>query len=180
MTEASPLLRAAPHAPLRTTPRASVRAFDGVHRTLDARGALRRLAAVALLAAAAGCSSNDPSRSGLLEPYRFGLPQGNYVTREALEQVKPGMTREQVRFALGSPLLNSIFEPDRWDYVYRYQHPSGRADLRRVTIRFKDDRVAKVDADELPAREDAADPALPGYRPPAAQPGGAQAKEEGR
>ncbi len=122
--------------------------------------------AALLVAGLGACSSNDPNRSGLLEPYRVGLPQGNYVTREQVDAVKSGMTRDQVRFILGSPLLNPMFKTDRWDYVYRYQHPSGRAESRRVTVRFQDERVAAVQADALPDKEDANDPALPGYRPP--------------
>lgn len=113
----------------------------------------------------AGCASRDPNRSGLLEPYRFALPQGNYVTQEMLDQVKPGMTREQVRFVLGSPLVVSNFRSDRWDYVFRYQHANRKAELRRVVIRFANDRVDAIDADALPQRDDSSDPALPGIRP---------------
>lgn len=122
------------------------------------------LALMLPLLLASGCTSRDPNRSGLFEPYRFDLPQGNYVTREMLDQIKAGMNREQVRFALGSPLLQNTFRTDRWDYVFRYQHANGQADLRRVTIRFKDEQVAAIEADELPQRDDASDPALPGAR----------------
>lgn len=113
----------------------------------------------------AGCSMNDPNRSGLLQPYRVDLPQGNYLTRESVDQVREGMTREQVRFALGTPLLRDVFHPDRWDYVFRYKFPNGDVEQRKVTIRFRDDRVVAIEADPLPLREDASDPALPGYRP---------------
>jgi outer membrane protein assembly factor BamE len=57
----------------------------------------------------AGCTSNDPSRTGLFEPYRIDLPQGNYVTQAMLERVRIGMSTEQVREALGSPLLGHVF-----------------------------------------------------------------------
>jgi len=124
-------------------------------------------AALAAALAASGCAQRDPNRSGLLEPYRTDLPQGNYLTQQTLDQVKEGMTREQVRFALGTPLLRHVFHPDRWDYVFRYQFPNGRSELRRATIVFRDDRVAAIEAEALPAKEDPADPALPGYRPPA-------------
>lgn len=120
------------------------------------------IAACALLLA--GCSSNRQESSGLFSPYRIDLPQGNYVTREMLDQVQPGMTRDQVRAAIGSPLLAPVFRADRWDYVFRYQLPSGRAEQRKVTVRFKDDQVAAIEADELPLREDPDDPALPGSR----------------
>lgn len=131
-----------------------------------ARRALAGAALVLLAAASAGCSSQRSDRSGLFEPYRTDLPQGNYVTREMLDQVKPGMTRSQVRAALGSPLLENMFRADRWDYVFRYLHASGRSEQRRVTIRFRDDRVDAIEADELPLREDPTDPALPGARAP--------------
>lgn len=130
------------------------------------RRALAGAALVLLAAASAGCASQRSDRSGLFEPYRTDLPQGNYVTREMLDRVKPGMTRSQVRAALGSPLLENMFRADRWDYVFRYLHASGRSEQRRVTIRFRDDRVDAIEADELPLREDPTDPALPGARAP--------------
>lgn len=113
----------------------------------------------------AGCSMNDPNRSGLLQPYRIDLPQGNYLTGEMLERVRPGMSPEQVRFALGSPLLIDVFRPDQWNYVFRYLHANGSAELRKVVIVFENDRVARIDADPLPKVEDPTDPALPGHRP---------------
>src|SRR5690606_18923407 len=81
---------------------------------------------VALLAA--GCSSSDRSRSGFLEPYKFAIPQGNYLNQQMLDQVREGMSREQVRLAIGSPLLTDIFHPQRWDYVFRFQYPNGDAE----------------------------------------------------
>lgn len=122
------------------------------------------LGVLALSLALGACASKDTTRSGLFEPYRIDIPQGNYVTQQMLDQVKDGMSREQVRFALGSPLLVNPFRTDQWDYVYRYQHANGRADVRRVAIRFADNRVSGIQADALPQRDDNTDPALPGYR----------------
>jgi outer membrane protein assembly factor BamE len=133
-------------------------------RTRTARTALICLALSATLIGA-GCASRDTSRSGLLEPYRTDLPQGNYLTREQVDQVHPGMSQDQVRFILGTPLLGHVFHTDRWDYVFMFKHPSGRTELRRVTVHFDKDQVASIDADPLPLREDASDPALPGYKP---------------
>ena len=130
---------------------------------------LRKLALGGLVAAvglaSAGCASKDPNRSGLFEPFRIDLPQGNYLTREQVDQVREGMTRDQVRFLLGTPLLGQVFHTDRWDYVFRYTHPNGQSETRRVVVRFADERVASIQADPLPLREDMNDPALPGYRP---------------
>ncbi len=133
------------------------------------RAALVCLAAGAILGAL-GCASKDTSRSGLLEPYRTDLPQGNYLTREQVDQVHAGMSRDQVRFILGTPLLSDVFHTDRWDYVFMFKHPSGQTERRRVTVHFDKDTVASIDADPLPLREDASDPALPGYQAGAAGP----------
>ena len=147
-------------------------AADPRRQRTDAAGRSGRFATLAVLIAgmaAGGCALNDPNRSGLLEPYRIDLPQGNYVTAESVDRVEKGMTREQVRFVLGTPLLRDLFHPDRWDYLFRYRFPDGTVEQRKVTVHFRDDRVAAIEADALPQREDATDPALPGYRPPRAQ-----------
>lgn len=149
----------------------------GWHRERLAHTALICLALGAMLVGA-GCASRDTSRSGLLEPYRTDLPQGNYLTREQVDQVHPGMSQDQVRFILGTPLLGHVFHTDRWDYVFMFKHPSGRTELRHVTVHFDKDQVASIDADPLPLREDASDPALPGYKPGAS--GTASAPAPGR
>lgn len=124
------------------------------------------ICAVAALAAVAltGCQTSDPSRGGIFQPYRQNIPQGNYVDQQMLSQVKPGMSRDQVRFALGSPLLADVFHPERWDYVFRFLYANGEADLRRVTIHFDGDRVERIVADPLPARDDPASRSAPSAR----------------
>jgi outer membrane protein assembly factor BamE len=122
------------------------------------------LASASLAAATVGCASSDRNTSGIFAPYRIDVPQGNYVDQTMFGQVKEGMSREQVRFALGTPLLIDPFRPDRWDYVFRFQHPNGTADLRRATVFFAEGRVARVESDALPASDEGSDPALPGYR----------------
>jgi len=112
------------------------------------------------LLGAAGCSA-PPTVANLFTPFRLDIAQGNYLTEEALERVKPGMKRQDVRFALGSPLLSDPFHPNRWDYIFRFQKGNGEAISRRVTIYFEGELVTKVDADKLPGRDDPNDPALP-------------------
>ncbi|MEZ5657332.1 MAG: outer membrane protein assembly factor BamE [Burkholderiaceae bacterium] len=129
---------------------------------------LRPLAAILCLLLAAGCASDDTTRSGLFEPFRTDLPQGNYVTQEMLEQISVGSSVEAVRRALGTPLLVDGFLPDRWNYVFRYKHPNGRVDQRHLTVQFDAERkVSRIDADDLPKSESPSDPALPGFRPEA-------------
>jgi outer membrane protein assembly factor BamE len=125
---------------------------------------LTGLAALCVLAWLGGCASDDPSRTGVFEPYRIDLPQGNYVTQAMLDRVKPGMSPQQVRDALGSPLLGHVFHADRWDYVFRFRHPNGSFEQRKVTVRFGNGRVTGIDADPLPPREDPTDRALPGFK----------------
>lgn len=127
------------------------------------------LAAATLCALAlGGCAKVGTDSSGLFSPYRIDLPQGNYITADMLEKLRPGMTREQVRLVLGSPLLQPLFRADRWDYVFAYRFASGRTEVRRVAIFFKDDLIATIKADTLPENDEANDPLLPGARKRAA------------
>ncbi|MEZ5652199.1 MAG: outer membrane protein assembly factor BamE [Burkholderiaceae bacterium] len=129
------------------------------------RHAIRLLVVLAASVLTVACTSDDTTRSGLFEPFRTDLPQGNYVTQEMLDQIQVGSGADMVRRALGTPLLVDGFLPDRWYYVFRYRHPNGRVDQRHVTVRFDaDQRVASIDADTLPATESPSDPALPGFR----------------
>lgn len=79
------------------------------------------------------------------EPHRIDIQQGNKVTPEHFEMLKIGMTRNQVIFVLGSPLLVDPFHQDRWDYIY-YMKPGNRAALQsRLTLYFDGDSLTKID-----------------------------------
>ena len=159
------IIAACPEGPLTDVPDSST-SMPGtlsVHRRKLPR-ALRATLWVGILAAVTGCASQDRSRSGLFQPYRIEIPQGNYVDQSMFRQVKPGMTREQVRFALGTPLLTDPFRNDRWDYVFLFKHPDGSVDSRRASVLFAEGKVASVEADALPDVDEGNDPALPGYR----------------
>jgi outer membrane protein assembly factor BamE len=112
------------------------------------------------------CTASDARYIGPLQAYRSDLPQGNYITRAMVQQIRPGMQREQVRAILGTPLLGHVFHADRWDYTFRFRHADGRTEQRNVTVRFRNGVVSEVNADPLPEREDPSDPALPGFKPP--------------
>ncbi len=80
--------------------------------------------------------------------YRVDVQQGNLLETEEIESVKPGMTRSQVRFLLGSPVVEDAFNHDRWDYIYYYrQGRSRRADRRWLIVVFDGDRVSEVRRD---------------------------------
>ena len=85
-----------------------------------------------------------------LSPYRIDVRQGNMVTQEMIAQVKPGMTKDQVRFLLGTPLITDVFHADRWDYVYRFQPGRGDPQQRVVTVFFQDGKLARVAGDVVP------------------------------
>jgi outer membrane protein assembly factor BamE len=88
---------------------------------------------------------------GPLKPYRIDIQQGNVVTQEMMAKVQPGMTRSQVRFALGTPLVTDVFHPDRWDYVYQYHKAGVLTEQRRIVAVFKDDKLVRIEGDVVPA-----------------------------
>lgn len=103
----------------------------------------------------AACSGT-PNVTSMLTPYRIDVRQGNYVTQDMVARLKPGMTRDQVRFALGTPLVADLFHANRWDYVYRFEPGRGEVQLRRLVVFFEDDKLARVGGDVVAATEAAA------------------------
>ncbi len=90
-------------------------------------------------------------------PYKIDIQQGNVVTEDMVEKLRLGMTRSQVRFVLGSPLITDVFHINRWDYVYSLA-PSGRlSEKRRLSIFFDGDLLTHIEGDFklpiLPANE---------------------------
>jgi outer membrane protein assembly factor BamE len=99
----------------------------------------------AAAAAAAGCSS-VPRIPGVT-PYKMEIQQGNYISQDMVAQLKPGMSKDQVRFVLGTPLLTDIFHADRWDYVYWREAQSGARESRRLALHFEGGKLARIDGD---------------------------------
>jgi outer membrane protein assembly factor BamE len=97
---------------------------------------------------------------GIFKPYRIDIQQGNFVSREMVNQIKEGMQRkeaitpEQVRFVLGTPLLTDIFHADRWDYLFRLKKRTGEVLSSRVTVFFKDNRLVNIDSGVLPTEQE--------------------------
>jgi outer membrane protein assembly factor BamE len=78
--------------------------------------------------------------------YRINIQQGNFLDQAAVEQVKAGMTRSQVRYLLGTPMVADSFNKERWDYIYYLKKGrNSHVDSRRVTVYFDGDKVAKLD-----------------------------------
>lgn len=110
----------------------------------------------------------------VLTPYKMDIRQGNYITPEMREKLKLGMTRSQVRYVLGTPMVSDAFHANRWDYVYSLEHEGEVIEKQNLTVFFEGDNLVRVDeggktvadmpAMEKPAAEEApvvakADPA---------------------
>jgi outer membrane protein assembly factor BamE len=83
--------------------------------------------------------------------YRMNIQQGNYLEGKTVAQLQVGMTRTQVRYLLGSPMVPDIFDRDRWDYLYYFK--SGhlqRPEQRHLVVLFKEDKVASFKHDNIP------------------------------
>lgn len=98
---------------------------------------------------AAGCE-RMPAVPGF-SPFKVDIQQGNYVTQDMVDKLKPGMTKSQVRFALGTPLVTDPFHSDRWDYVYLMQKKGRISEQRRIVVVFADDKLLRIDGDVQPA-----------------------------
>ena len=95
----------------------------------------RALATLSLLVLPllAGCGS-----WGFPGVYRINVEQGNIVTQEMIDQLKPGMTRRQVRYILGTPLLEDPFHSERWEYIYMLRNGNDTLREQRLTVYFED------------------------------------------
>jgi outer membrane protein assembly factor BamE len=117
-----------------------------------------RIAATACAAASLGaCGTFDNASNrivGLVTPYRVEVVQGNFVSREQVEALKPGMTRQQVRDLLGTPLVTSLFHSDRWDYVFTLKRQGVEPQQRRLSVFFQGERLDKFEGDTMPSESE--------------------------
>ena len=104
-----------------------------------------------LLAAVLLSSCGYVPRIPGITPYRIDIQQGNFISQEMVAQLKPGMSKEQVRLALGTPLLIDIFHADRWDYLYWRERPGAKRESRKLTVFFEDGKLTRLDGDLVAA-----------------------------
>lgn len=108
--------------------------------------------------------------------YKLDIPQGNILEKEKMEQVKTGMTKRQVRYLLGTPLIMDSFNQDRWDYYYSHQYylpGNSEPVLRkaRLVLSFEKGQLVTMDKQMPenffpPAVQGSATTAIPDLRPP--------------
>lgn len=87
-----------------------------------------------------------------ITPYRMEIQQGNMIDQEMVSRLKVGMTKDQVRFLLGTPLIIDPFRVDRWDYVFLRQ-PENKTEVekRRVVVFFEDNKLKRIEGDVVTA-----------------------------
>jgi outer membrane protein assembly factor BamE len=125
------------------------------HRTavVNARNSMRVVLSLIALLLVSACT--------WLTPHKIEIQQGNYISREAFDRVKIGMTKSEVRTALGTPLLQDVFHANRWDYYFSHDRYGGFAKMarvneqRRLTFLFENDKLTKIegDANALPSEK---------------------------
>jgi outer membrane protein assembly factor BamE len=110
--------------------------------------------AAAALAILAGCSAVDGASRRITDaitPYKVEVVQGNHVSKEQVEALQKGMSPEQVRQILGTPLITSLFHGERWDYVFTLKRQGVEPQRRQLTVFFKDGAMDRVEGDTMPS-----------------------------
>lgn len=100
-----------------------------------------------------GCASSTDSGSKLISfpgAYKIDIQQGNVITQEMINQLRPGMTRAQVQYVMGTPLVEDTFNRDRWDYVYSLQPGGKEREQKTVTLLFDNDQLSSIQGDLRP------------------------------
>jgi outer membrane protein assembly factor BamE len=86
-----------------------------------------------------------------LVPHKIPVNQGNYVDQPMIDKLKAGMSRSQVRFVLGTPLVQDVLHPNRWDYVYMDGRAGNVTQKRRVSVLFEGDKLVQIESEQRPA-----------------------------
>jgi len=116
--------------------------------------ASRLVLALAACTAMAGCGSFDGATRRIADsitPYKVEVVQGNFVSKEQVQALKAGISRQQVRDMLGTPLITDVFHADRWDYVFTLKRQGVQEQARRLTLFFKGDTLERFEGDEMPS-----------------------------
>ena len=116
--------------------------------------ASRLILALAACAALGACGTVNNATQRLaasITPYKVEVVQGNFVSKEQVEALKPGMNRQQVRDILGTPLVSSVFHTDRWDYVFTIKRQGVPPQARKLAVFFKGGVLERFEGDEMPS-----------------------------
>ncbi len=83
--------------------------------------------------------------------YKIDIQQGNIITQEMIDQLKPGMTKRQVRYVMGNPIIEDTFNTNRWDYFYSMRPAKGDTTQERISIFFENDELSHFTGDFVPS-----------------------------
>lgn len=118
----------------------------------------------------AGAVPNMLDRTPLM--HRPDVQQGNIVTQEMVDQLRPGMARRQVKYIMGTPILVDVFHQDRWEYIYSMTEGRGPRTQKQISLHFADDKLISIEGDYRPQPPGAAAPppkeiivTVPDYEP---------------
>lgn len=115
---------------------------------------LKILALTITAALMGGCSwfSDDSDFKMVSFPvvYKINIQQGNIITQDMINQLKPGMTRSQVAYVMGTPLLPDSFDKDRWDYIYTLQPGGKQRTQQTLSLFFDNDKLTRFNGDFRP------------------------------
>ena len=115
--------------------------------------AARLTLVAAACAVAAGCGSFDSATMRIansITPYKVEIVQGNFVSKEQVQALKPGMSRQQVRDVLGTSLVADAFHGNRWDYVFTIRRQGVEPQQRKLAVFFKGEELDRFEGDEMP------------------------------
>ena len=104
-----------------------------------------------LLAACGSFNSASRSVANAITPYKVDVVQGNFVSKEQVAALQPGMSRQQEREVLGTPLVTSVFHTDRWDYVFTLKRAGVEPQTRKLTVFFAGEQFDRAEGDEMPS-----------------------------
>jgi outer membrane protein assembly factor BamE len=110
--------------------------------------------ACALVGACSSTSTSVVNPVNWITPYKVDVIQGNFVSKEQIELLQPGMSRDQVKAVLGTPLMASLFHADRWDYVFTLKRQGVESQSFKYTVFFKNDLLERFAGDAMPSESE--------------------------
>ena len=103
---------------------------------------------------AASMSTSAVNPVSWITPYKVDGIQGNFVSKEQVAQLRPGLSRDEVKAVLGTPLMASLFHADRWDYVFTLKRQGVEPQSFKYTVYFKDNLLERFEGDAMPSESE--------------------------
>lgn len=98
-----------------------------------------------------GMSTSSANPVNWVTPYKIDVIQGNFISSEQVAALRTGMSRDQVKTILGTPLMASVFHADRWDYVFTLRRQGVEPQSMKYTVYFKDGQLERFGGDTMPS-----------------------------